>query len=415
MTVQALSRTPLDVSAFGARQQSGATYLVQRGDTLSKIAADHNLSLRELQSANPQVLNPDVLYPDQLLNLPRGGTAEHARAALPTQTAKPVLEEGDRGAAVRDLQAGLRKHGFDPGAVDGIFGPRTEAAVRAFQSARGLQVDGIVGPKTWGELSRAPAKPHPEPLVPKSASTPVLDRGDRGEAVRVLQAGLRKGGFDPGAVDGVFGPRTEAAVRAFQSERGLAVDGIVGPRTWAALKGNAPADPPSRPPVDTPPTHPPSSGQARRDAIVDAAKDIASDKFRYVWGGGHHARPGASTGIANSNTVANDVRTKGYDCSGFVRAAVYQATGKDTMNGTAAMQSQRCEHISKSELKPGDLIFWRSGRGISHVAIYAGKNSQGVPMMYESAPSYEKRGSSYGTHLTPVSYQGTPSHYGRIR
>ena len=60
------------------------------------------------------------------------------------------------------------------------------------------------------------------------------------------------------------------------------------------------------------------------------------------------------------------------------------------------------------------LIFWRSQRGISHVAIYAGKNSQGVPMMYECAPSYEKRGSSYGTHLTPVSYQGTPSHYGRI-
>ncbi|MBP6216492.1 MAG: peptidoglycan-binding protein [Luteimonas sp.] len=412
MTVQALSRSPFDASAAIPREPQGATYLVQRGDTLSKIAADHHIPLRALQSANPQVLNPDVLYPDQALNLPRDVAAERAPApALSLAKAtKPTLDEGDRGAAVRDLQAGLRKHGFNPGAVDGVFGPRTEAAVRAFQSARGLQVDGVVGPKTWGELGRA----RPEALVSPNAPTPQLDRGDRGAAVRELQAGLRKGGFDPGAVDGVFGPRTEAAVRAFQSERGLAVDGIVGPRTWAALKGNAPADPPSRPPVDTPPTNPPSSGQGRRDAIVDAAKDIAGDKFRYVWGGGHHARPGASTGMANPNTRADDVRTRGYDCSGFVRAAVYQATGKDSMNGTAATQSARCERISRSELKPGDLIFWRSQRGISHVAIYAGKNSQGVPMMYECAPSYEKRGSSYGTHLTPVSYQGTPSHYGRI-
>jgi hypothetical protein len=36
-------------------------------------------------------------------------------------------------------------------------------------------------------------------------------------------------------------------------------------------------------------------------------------------------------------------------------------------------------------------------------------------MMYESAPSYERHGSSYGTHLTPVAYQGTPSHYGRVK
>ncbi|NLH00732.1 MAG: peptidoglycan-binding protein, partial [Clostridiales bacterium] len=42
-------------------------------------------------------------------------------------------------------------------------------------------------------------------------------------------------GYDPGEIDGVYGPMTEAAVRKFQKEHGLEVDGIVGPLTWTAL------------------------------------------------------------------------------------------------------------------------------------------------------------------------------------
>lgn len=240
------------------------------------------------------------------------------------------------------------------------------------------------------------ATAHLEPMVSIQASRPTLRQGDRGAAVRELQNELRKDGFNPGPVDGIFGAKTTAAVRAFQAKKGLVVDGIVGPKTWAALLNNPPPKP---------------KGQA----VVDAARQIANQHYRYVWGGGHHAKPGASTGIDNPNTVARDSTTKGYDCSGFVRMAVFQATGKDSMNGTAATQSSRCTRISRSELQPGDLIFWKTGSRVTHVAIYAGKNSQGVPMMYESAPSYEKRGSSYGTHLSPVSYQGTPSHYGRIK
>jgi hypothetical protein len=53
---------------------------------------------------------------------------------------------------VRALQARLRALGFDPGPLDGLFGPRTQAAVRAFQRARGLEVDGVVGPRTWTAL-----------------------------------------------------------------------------------------------------------------------------------------------------------------------------------------------------------------------------------------------------------------------
>jgi len=71
--------------------------------------------------------------------------------------------------------------------------------------------------------------------VAASASAPPLHRGDRGEAVRDLQAALSGAGY-PVAVDGAFGPLTKAAVERFQRDAGLAVDGIVGSRTRAALR-----------------------------------------------------------------------------------------------------------------------------------------------------------------------------------
>lgn len=57
--------------------------------------------------------------------------------------------------------------------------------------------------------------------------------------VAVLQHALTLAGHDPGGVDGNYGPSTERAVRAFQTESGLAVDGLVGPKTWTALQTRA--------------------------------------------------------------------------------------------------------------------------------------------------------------------------------
>ena len=70
---------------------------------------------------------------------------------------------------------------------------------------------------------------------------PTLRQGSGGQHVKRLQTELAANGFRPGVADGEFGPRTLAAVKAFQRARGLEVDGIVGPNTWAALLGAAPA------------------------------------------------------------------------------------------------------------------------------------------------------------------------------
>ncbi len=144
----------------------------------------------------------------------------------------PTLATGSTGDDVRRLQRILvMMKGLGDTDIDGIFGARTEAAVRDFQSGAGLTADGIVGPATWGAL---PADPH----------TPLLERGDSGADVHRLQTGLHAyaqggGGADPGPIDGDFGPKTEHAVQVYQSQHGLTADGVVGDRTWWVPAGAA--------------------------------------------------------------------------------------------------------------------------------------------------------------------------------
>lgn len=65
-----------------------------------------------------------------------------------------IVADGHAGPEVAEVQCLLRGAGFSPGAVDGIFGPKTESAVKGFQERAGLVVDGIVGPHTWKALRR---------------------------------------------------------------------------------------------------------------------------------------------------------------------------------------------------------------------------------------------------------------------
>jgi len=71
---------------------------------------------------------------------------------LESPTSTPILSQGSRGSTVFDLQDRLAAAGSSPGAADGIFGSLTDAAVRSFQRAKDLTVDGIVGPLTWSAL-----------------------------------------------------------------------------------------------------------------------------------------------------------------------------------------------------------------------------------------------------------------------
>ena len=136
--------------------------------------------------------------------------------------------------SVAALQAALYRKGLYRGTIDGITGPRTQAAVRAFQRRVGLRVDGVVGPRTRRALGR-----YGRPALGRR----VLAHGDRGADVASLQFLLAWHGFPAGPFDGILGPRTDAALRRFQAWAGLAADGRVGPATLAALRRPLPRCP----------------------------------------------------------------------------------------------------------------------------------------------------------------------------
>ena len=76
-----------------------------------------------------------------------------------------LLTVGAQGQAVTALQTQLKARGFDPGPIDGDFGPGTEQAVRAFQQAQGLEVDGVVGAQTASALGLSTGDMPPADLV----------------------------------------------------------------------------------------------------------------------------------------------------------------------------------------------------------------------------------------------------------
>jgi peptidoglycan hydrolase-like protein with peptidoglycan-binding domain len=147
------------------------------------------------------------------------------------------LGKGDEGENVKLLQQRLRVAGFYYGNATGIYGPITEEAVKRFQEAYKLDVDGVVGPATLNKL--------PPSNIGYGEETPkrVVDKdklriGDRGEAVRVLQEQLIRAGYLQGEPNGYFGPYTKDAVRRFQDANYLAASGVAGPTTRAKLYGS---------------------------------------------------------------------------------------------------------------------------------------------------------------------------------
>lgn len=168
------------------------------------------------------------------------------RAALVAVPAALLLFAGPAHAItnpqIPGLQVALREKGFYRGSIDGIAGPVTAQAVRAFQRKAHITVDGIAGPQTrraLGKLGR--------PLWGKRK---MLARGMVGWDVSVLEFFLARRNLGPGVVDGRFTDRTASAVRRLQRKKNLTVDGVVGPQTLAALqKRRASAKPAAPPPT----------------------------------------------------------------------------------------------------------------------------------------------------------------------
>ncbi|ALC82162.1 hypothetical protein AM592_11625 [Bacillus gobiensis] len=159
---------------------------------------------------------------------------EAPKTAVKAATSNPekVLRKGSKGVAVKGLQKKLIAAGFKLPrfGADGHYGDETVVAVKAFQKAVGISVDGIYGPDTDRKLDS-----YKKPVKKKSNASIVpypgklIRRGARGKNVERIQRAV---GVQP---DGIFGPQTEATVKAYQKRHGLSADGIVGPATWSKM------------------------------------------------------------------------------------------------------------------------------------------------------------------------------------
>ncbi len=146
---------------------------------------------------------------------------------------------------VRDVQVELRRLGFYEGLLDGLHGPATERAVRAYQRARALTDTGRIDEALlarlaldFGGADNDPAipVPHAAPKVAEivSEEAPTAPKGDG--RVLQLQALLSDLGYGPIVIDGLFGEQTASAIRRFELDRGLPITGEIGERLFAELE-----------------------------------------------------------------------------------------------------------------------------------------------------------------------------------
>ena len=197
----------------------------------------------------------------QILRYYYGSDIEIVRTSniqsIPQSYPGSPLRQGDSGTAVFTLQRQLNRITKDYPflgklTVDGVFGSRMAATVRAFQKQFNLTADGVVGRQTWYKISyiyvsvkdlaelTSEGETSSGTLSDGTWGGTVLRTGSTGSAVEQLQFWLNtlaqyESAIPSVTVDGVFGSGTAAAVRAFQRKYGLTVDGVVGRTTWTEV------------------------------------------------------------------------------------------------------------------------------------------------------------------------------------
>lgn len=132
-------------AGYGSNHGDPRNWQRKFGGSMDQFRADVKAMLG-LVEGSTVVSTPEK--PQQEAKAPATTTTQTASGVITMKT----LRKGDKGTQVKVLQWLLNENGYNAGAVDGIFGSGTQAAVKAFQKAKGLAVDGVVGKNTWTKL-----------------------------------------------------------------------------------------------------------------------------------------------------------------------------------------------------------------------------------------------------------------------
>jgi hypothetical protein len=152
-----------------------------------------------------------------------------APSASPSTTASPspaasTVAATQPSATVKAMQGELAKAGYYTGQVDGIFGTMTIAAIKSAQRAAGLTIDGVYGPAT-----------HQAVIAVITGDDSSSQSSYSSKFIVEVQGDLKQLGYYKGAVDGLYGPKTIAAIKTFQKARAIAVTGNIDQGTYSYI------------------------------------------------------------------------------------------------------------------------------------------------------------------------------------
>lgn len=206
-----LARRGFDPGAIDGVKGSSTTEAIIAAQTFYKLEADGVIGSKTLAA-----LQSDF-YEDRGISL-----------ATPSEAANP----SNKSDAIMNLQQLLSDRGFYGGAIDGISGSMTKEAIILAQKTYGLTADGVAGSLTLAALEVGSNNVVPIGYKEPSNISDGLSNNSIAEGQRLLS----RLGFYEGAIDGVQGSKTTAAIKKAQTLYGLPVDGVLGSQTLRALQ-----------------------------------------------------------------------------------------------------------------------------------------------------------------------------------
>lgn len=285
-----------------------------------------------------------------------------------------ILKQGSSGEQVKYLQMDLNGLNYSVGTVDGSYGSKTTSAVRNFQSANGLSVDGVAGPNTLTKIS---------------------------SIVSGIQNKLNTLGYNAGTADGIYGANTKTAVTAFQRANNLSADGIAGSQTINKLN--------STQPVATPKITLKTVISSANTYKFSISTDIVASKATLFLNGDSTEYVMSSTNKKDwswsSNKINAGNRTvtfRAYDSKGNYNTATLNFTANTTSKKTWKIDIK----LPKNRNNTGILKLYDANDKVVQTSTCLGKSVSGDPMnvYYGNTPTGNYTGELGGVQSNTDSY-----------